>query len=596
MKSKLALLLAVIMLVGIFGACTNEPAPVESPSEPTVSASTPSEPQPAPPASPDAPPAPPEDEEPEPEPEPESSMITGYAELGTPIVDYKYDLPLFPGEKVSYSVWVSMSEGLSAVMPNGFYDNVGYQKSVELTGVELEFIFAASQTNTEKFNLMISTGDYTNIITNVGMLWSQSYDYAIEEEIFYDLTEMVENYMPVYKTLYDTLDDNVKRDLHTDGGNFPRLISLNYDFQDRSEGPMIRRDYLKKVNMDMPYTYDEWDAVLRAFKVELDIPQPLMLPKGIVHTANSLVSGYDVLGTFSTFPMISEPYYQVDGKIKYGIVEPGYKEYMEMIAGWYKDGLISSEFIVLNDNPMGSVYTAEITSGNAGIFFADGAMFANYIDSGTATNPDFDIWALPEPVKEEGQITHFLSIKSPIEGRLSNICVSTSVNSLEKLGTYLDWFFTPEGAMLAAAGIEGRSWEYDADGTIVRPDEWNNSPLTEQERGQFYYFGTLPMLAPEGLPQRTQSEAQIAASPIWESNSDSAYMMPTTLSISTEDQEYYTKIYNDIQTYVEENLAKFATCEKDMSEWGTFIDHIMGMGLEDCIAVKQDALDRYYNR
>ncbi len=586
----LALLLALALLAALTAGCSKESS---APEETTEISETPPPEEVAEEEAP--PPAEEEVQEPQVEEE-EPGIISGYTEVGTPIINYKYDLPLFEPGQQSFSVWVSMSEGLGKFMPNGFEDCIGYQESVKLTGVELEFVFAVSQANQEKFNLMIASEDYTDIVTNVNMIWTSGYDYAIEEEIFIDLSEMIETSMPVYSALYDQLDDNVKRDLHTDSGNFPVLYSLNYDYAEQSEGPMIRRDYLEKVGMDIPVTYDDWDEVLHAFKTELDLSQPLMLPKGIVHTTNSVVSGFGVSGTFSTFPMVSEPYYQVDGQVKYGVVEPGFKEYMEMISRWYAEGIISSEFMVLNDNPMGTVYTAEISNGNAGIFFADGMMIENYVTAGTAGDPNYDIWAIPDPVKEEGQVNHFLSQKSPISGRLSNISVTTAVEDVAALGKYLDWFFTEEGAVLASGGPEGRAWEFDADGNRVYSDEWNNSEIPKGQRGQFYAFGSLPLLTQDNMPESEVYPVQEAAGPIWEANADSAYVMPSSLSISNQETEEYTKIYNDIQTYIEENLARFVTGDNPMSDWDAFIDHIMEMGLEDCIAIKQAAVDRYFDR
>lgn len=597
-RKILALLLALALMAALMAGCAREDVP--APETPASEAPAPSEPSAEAPAE-DAAPAEDSTEEAGDEPAPEEApadpgIISGYTEIGTPIVSYVYDLPLVPeGEDISFSIWASTSDGLTKYLPNGYADCIGYQASAEMTGITIDFTTTSSTVNAEKFNLMIASQDYVDIITNITMLWSSGYDYAIEEEIFIDLNDILGD-MPVYSALYEQLDDDVKRDLHTDSGNFPVLYSLNYDFAAQSEGPMIRRDYLEKVGMEIPSTYDELDAVLRAFKTELDLPQPLMLPKGIVHTANSLCSGFGVLGTFSAFPMVSEPYYQVDGEVKYGVVEPGFKEYMEMISGWYAEGIISSEFMVLNDNPMGSTYTSEISGGNAGVFFADGAMIENYITVGTSTDPNYDIWAIPDPVKEEGQINHFLTKKSPISGRLSNIVVTTAAENLDILAKYLDWHFTDAGSLMATGGPEGRAWEYDADGNKVRTEEWETSDVPKRERGNVYAFSAMPMLTREDMPEEETYPVQEAAGPIWEANADSAYVMPTTLSISTEESERYAKIYNDIQTYIDENLARFVTGENSMDEWDAFVDQIMAMGLEDCIAIKQAALDRYYER
>ena len=241
------------------------------------------------------------------------------------------------------------------------------------------------------------------------MLWTGSFDSAIDDEVFIDLTEMVENYMPAYKECYDQLPDDIKRELHTDSGYFPKLISINNYPTGATEGAFIRTDYLEQVGMEIPTTYEELDQVLRAFQSELNLPEPLMATASIVHTSNALCSGFDVSGSFSTFPMVSEPYYIVDGQVKYGIVEPGFKEYMEMFSTYYADGIIAPDFVTKNTNPM--EFTGTIASGDVGVFFGETNMVPNYVEMGISTNPDFEIAPLPTIVKEEGQITHFGTVE-----------------------------------------------------------------------------------------------------------------------------------------------------------------------------------------
>lgn len=584
---KIALVLAVALLVAMLAGCSSSSTPeTEEPAETQEASEAPETQETEAPAE--------SDEAQEETAEPEAQL--NYTASGTPTYSYEYDLPLFPDEDVSYSMWVSFSDNMSTFMPNEYYDNTAYQKSVELTGVDIDFTCVTTTANAEKFNLMIASQEYVDIITGVAQLWSQSYDYAIEEEIFLDLTEMVENYMPAYYQLYQTLDNDVIKDLHTDEGYMPKLIALNFDYADATEGPMIRTDYLEDVGLDMPVTYDDWDEVLHAFKSELGISQPLMLPKGIVHTSNSMVSGYDVLGTFSTFPMASAPWYQVDGQIKFGIVEDGYKEYIDMISGWYNEGIINPEFIVLNDNPMGSTYTAEITSGNAGIFFAEGALLENYVVAGSATDPDFAIWGLQEPVKEEGQITHFASKKSPISGRLANIVVTTAVEDIEKLGKYLDWYYTEDGGLLASVGVEDEAWVYADDGSLVYADTWLASDLADNEKPTKFIFSVMPCLYPESTPEEEDPDYVDAAPVAWETNTDSAYALPSGISLTAEESEDYQVKFSDIQTYLEENISKFVVGDRDLSEWDAFIDEVWGLGLQDCMDIYQGAMDRYASR
>jgi putative aldouronate transport system substrate-binding protein len=66
--------------------------------------------------------------------------------------------------------------------------------------------------------------------------------------------------------------------------------------------------------------------------------------------------------------------------------------------------------------------------------------------------------------------------------------------------------------------------------------------------------------------------------------------------MTTEETEAYYAKYSDIQTLISENLSKFAVGERSMDEWDDFVQDIKDLGIEDCIAIKQAAVDRYYSR
>ncbi len=590
MKKLLASMLALAMVLGLCAcgggsssaASAEKSAPEASVSD-TAPAETPQEP------------AAPQEEASQAE-EPASAEEEAPASDGLITTDYTYELPLVDDDW-SFSMWVSFSDNMSTFMPNGFADNKAFQKAEEMTGVHVELREVTTTANSEQFGIAVASGDLPNVLTNVGMLWTSSFEQGIEDEILMDLTELTENYMPAYKECYDQLDDDTKRELHTDSGYMPKLITINNYPDGATEGAFIRTDYLEKIGMDIPTTYDELDQVLRAFQTELGLPEPLMATAGIVHTSNALCSGFDVNGGFSTFPMIAEPYYIVDGQVKYGIVEPGFKEYMEMFSTYYKDGIISPDFITKNTNPM--EFTGTISSGDVGVFFGETNMVPNYIQMGQATDPNFEIAPLPPITKEPGQATHFATVKSPISGRVASISLSTADVDLEKMGKYLDFFFTEDGALLSSMGVEGNddgSYVFDENGDLQYSDYWNNyEGLTENEKPTLFIYSVMPMLKPK-TPSSYSMDIQFECAPTWDTNADSSYRMPDAISLTADETTEYQSIYSDIQTTIEENLSKFATGERSMDEWDSFVEEIKSMGIDDCIAIKQAAVERYYER
>lgn len=589
-KKLLAVLLAMAMIFAVLGACGDGAASVPA-SESTSAASTPEEP-----AAPEAPDEPEPPQEPVSAGEPDSTVEAEPAESGGLIAtDYTYDLPLFD-EDYSFSMWVSFSDNMSTFMPNQFNDNLGYKKACELTGVNVDLVCVSTASNSEQFSLRVASNDLPNVVTNVAQLWTSSWDSAIEDDVFIDLTDMVENYMPAYKECYDQLDDDTKRELHTDSGYMPKLISINNYPDGATEGAFVRTDYLEQVGLDIPTTYEELDEVLHAFQSELGLEEPLMATSGLVHTSNALCSGYGVSGSFSVFPMVSEPYYVVDGQVKFGTIEPGFKEYMEMFANYYAEGIIHPDFMSKNQNPMD--FGGTISSGTTGVFFGETNMIPNYYADGKSTDPNFEIAPLPPITKTEGEATHFGTVKSPISGRVAGIAVSTTDTDYEKLATYLDFFFTEEGALLSAMGVEGNedgSYIYDENGELQYSDYWNTIELTEMEKPTLFIYSVMPMLCPK-TPSSYTMDIQFECADVWDTNADSDYQMPTAISMTADESERYSAIYSDIQTLISENLSKFAVGERSMDEWDDFVQQIQDMGIQECIDLKQAAVDRFYTR
>ena len=603
----LALLCVVALFVGMFAACGNstEAASAVSAEEASeaVEEATTEETAPAEEAAPADEPAATEAsavDEAETEPAATAENIQEAAELASGL-DFSegYELPLFdPADNVTFTMWVSFSDIGGDFMPEGFSNNLAYLAATEDTGVTIDMHQVSTDSNSEQFNLMIASGDYVDIITNVGQLWTASYDSAIEDDIFMDLTELTsaEN-MPYYAALYDQLSDSVKKDLHTDSGYMPKLISINPYPDGATEGAFIRQDILDDLGLEVPQTYDDLYDVLAAMK-DSGMNEPLMLTDGIVHTSNALCSGYDVNGGFSVFPMTSTPWMVVDGEIKFGIAEEGYKEYMQMIVDFYQAGYIDPDFATENSNPMSSDFAGKCASDDVGIFFGETGMVPEYYS--LALNENYDAEPLAEITKEAGATTHFGTYKSEISGRLATIAICTTAEGREaELGKYLDFFFTERGALYSFMGIEGNedgSYIYDENGALQYSDNWNTIDISSTSKSTYFIYSCIPGLKPEGVPSTYTLPVQEYCGDVWDSNADADYKIPDSLSLTAEESEEQSAIYSDIQTLISENLLKFVMGDRSMDEWDDFVQEMWDMGLQDVIDIEQTGYDRYLER
>ena len=148
-------------------------------------------------------------------------------------------------------------------------------------------------------------------------------------------------------------------------------------------------------------------------------------------------------------------------------------------------------------------------------------------------------------------------------------------------------------------GVEGNddgSYVFDENGDLQYSDYWNNyEGLTENEKPTLFIYSVMPMLKPK-TPSSYSMDVQFDCAPTWDTNADSSYRMPDAISLTADETTEYQAIYSDIQTTIEENLTKFAVGERSMDEWDSFVEEIKSMGIDDCIAIKQAAVERYFDR
>ena len=100
---------------------------------------------------------------------------------------------------------------------------------------------------------------------------------AIADGVYANLKDY-EDLMPNYMAIVNS-NEILKRESVTDEGNRWCFFYIYKDGRGPNFGPAIRKDFLDKVGMDLPETYDDWHEVLTAFKEQLGIEIPLYVNK-----------------------------------------------------------------------------------------------------------------------------------------------------------------------------------------------------------------------------------------------------------------------------------------------------------------------------
>jgi putative aldouronate transport system substrate-binding protein len=472
---------------------------------------------------------------------------------------------------------------------NPFYDYEAWNEWMRQTGVTIDwYLVSGFETSTEQFNLMIASGDYTDVFMS-NLTSSNTVDEMVDQDIIFDLKDIIPENMPDYMA-YIAENEEFASSIGTESseGYWGGLHTYTENTFSNA-GMVVRSDWLSELNLAVPTTYDELHDVLTAFKNN-GATAPMWINYNGYLPNNSLISGFDTVGSPDTS---SYPFYQIDGEVLYGPLADGFREYIDLLAQWYSEGLIYSDFMSATDSntqPPSDIVTNE----QCGVYFQTLDSYHQWDD----TDDTFAIEAMPEVRKTADQVLHFSGGQTGVSTTV--LCVSTSCTNVETVLQAFNYDFTEPGYLLMNYGIENDTYVIDENGNPQLTDVVLNSDLPDISLALAVYTGTdtntYPGIRDDGRSWKLYDEAQQAASEIWGNpGDDSDYTYPTLCSMNlTESAQFNAKIA-DINTYVSEKTLAWIVGTGDVNaEWDEFVANVEAMGIADCIAAKQSALDRYY--
>ena len=494
------------------------------------------------------------------------------------------DLPI-TDEVTTFSMWCGAPPGGLSVVGSPIMEYI-----TEKTNISLELLEQNMMTANEKFNLMVASQDYPDIISGFDESYSGGAVKGYEDDVIIDLTDLMEENAPNYMA-YIQQDQQNYRDAYNDDGQMLFMNGYN-DYYVQARGNVIRQDLLDKLGLDIPVTYDDYHNVLEAFKndgIEYPIWMPQAVQGGALLSAGFGVSGY-------TLQQSGTHFFQKDGTVYSSFLTEEYKEFLKLMAQWYSEGLMAKDFYAIVDD-MGSASEPAILNGNVGMWYHMADKIGTYNKS--ASVEGFHAVGLADAVQQEGDISHFYQNEGSSKTTNKGISISVQAEDPENILRFFDWFFTKEGSTVANYGIEGTSFEYDAEGNPQYTDLIANNPdYTFQQIALLYCWADIPTIVDRDRSfQATYTQDSLDAIELYGKNTDGAYEMPTRLSFTAAESDEYASTIGDIETRADEQIVRFVIGELNFdSDWDDFVQELKDMGLERCVELKQDALDRYDQR
>lgn len=483
------------------------------------------------------------------------------------------------GGQLSY--WMPLDTG-SAMTVTEYGETPFAQEWQKRTNTQLKFIHPPQGQSSEKFSIMIASGDLPDIVEYTWNSYPGGADKAVKDGFVVQLNDKMEANSPAF---YKFLKENPEIDkaVKTDSGAYTGYPGIMGDESLAvSAGLFLRKDWLDDLSLPIPETIDEWEKTLIAFRDQKGAKAPLS-----VQYTN--FNWQIFVGAYG----IGNGMYVDDGVIKFGPMQPEYKEFITKMNQWYTEGLLDKNIASLDS-----------ATANANILNGVSGASANSLGGGLgkllAAAPDekFDLAAAPYPVLTKGTKPEFGHSVSRVQ--VTSAAITTDCADVDAAMKFLDYGYTDEGRMLFNFGIEGESYEMidgyptytskitkDAEGlpmqaTLARYTRAGNGALGSiQDKRYMEQYAALPQ----------QQNAWAA----WSNTNAAEHLLPAFYP-TEEESEVYAKLVTAVDSYNSEMVLKFIMGVTPISNYDAYLAELKARGVEEIVKIHQNAYERYLAR
>lgn len=451
-----------------------------------------------------------------------------------------------------------------------------------------------------KFHAIMASGDIPDLVDVQAVDDPTVINRYGMQGLFLPLNDLIKQYAPNMIKVFDNPLEgeilpypiNVWGDLTARDGN---IYCLPFLGATNAIGPIwaIRTDWLKKLNLKVPETADELYTVLKAFK-EKD-PNgngradeiPLGSAQGSkVNTILPLISMFD-----AHMDLYVDP---VDKKIKYGPIEPAFRNGLAFLNKLYSEGLIESDYITATRDQ----WFARSGGNQIGMQFvwpASGLGASNY--ELAKMNPSYRF----EPM---------LPLKSPSGRQYKDTKTTggvmqyrTSIGAKTKykveIMKYLDYLFSPEGQMLIDWGIQGETYNMMNGKPVITDYILKNPDGLDPETASVQFGIRCDLLLPGLNRWEASFQALKDSAPdtiqAWKTYQQPGYVeapMPI-LPLTEEESSRVSAIIADINTYKDPMVDKFIMGQESLLKFDEFTTNIRKAGLDELLKLMNSAYDIY---
>lgn len=477
---------------------------------------------------------------------------------GFPIVDEKITLSMF-GPNVGVAKWEDMKF---------------FKEMEKKTNIAFKFNTPPNESFETQKNLLFASNELPDVFYGAALTNSDVTKYS-EQGLLVPLEDLIDEYAPNIKAMLEQYPD-IKKTITALDGHIYTLPSVDRTLPWNIHPMWYNGDFLEALDVkELPTTTDELYELLKRIKTE--DPNGNGKQDEIPLIAAEM---WDIRQWFMGFFGLNELAQGVyDGKVKYGAIQPEFKEYLEYMNKLWEEGLLDHESFSQTGEQKG----AKGKNNQVGLF-------ANWSPGSFKGTEEGTKHPMMQPVAGPNVDKPVIPI-SP--GQSINQFAISNVNKYpEATMRWIDYSYSPEGAAFLHGLDEGDVWEYtDEDKTKRKMKEG-----AEEIRGKMTpaYGIPVPMWTHEEYVQSLAGEYdQFRDKETEEKILKYGQVALPQLFLTAEELDQIAGINADIVAYVEQMEAKFITGAEPISNWDKYVKTAKDIGIDKIVEVYQTAYDRY---
>jgi putative aldouronate transport system substrate-binding protein len=257
---------------------------------------------------------------------------------------------------------------------------------------------------------------------------------------------------------------------------------------------------------------------------------------------------------------------------------------------WYQEGLLDKDFASIDGNTV----DRKMSTGGSGAAIQLGSRTEVYHNGTRETNPQANFIGIPYPTLQKGDKPKFGHLDNAYPGNFSG-AISAKTKNVEEAAKWLDFFYSDEGALLAAYGTEGVSYTME-NGKVKYTDLILKNPnklSIDQARNTYGRSTNFPQLQRD--TESSRGAKWIEAVNVWRNTDHQKHAMPPITPTSEETKEI-VRIMTDVNAYLLEAEIKFILGTTPIDSPDDSVNQLKKMGIEKAIQLNQAAYDRYKKR